>query len=308
MIRHNWPWKLLALALSILLWSYVNAQRYPKANKTITMPIQTMNLAKGYVADISTQQVNVEIQGLKAVVDTIRQNDVYAWVDLDGVTPSEGPIEKTFTVNTRIAGFSSDELSYSAIPKTVRVRVEMIGGKRLPVEVKFLSAPPLGYSFGNPVLNPASVSVSGKSANIQRVKKVVMAVPQSSSNSSIDEEFSLVPMDEKGAEVKGVVLSPSRVRLQVNLLEVPTSKQVLVSYKVEGKPKSPAKLSDVTVEPSSIRLEGRPNILADISTVETEPINLEGIDKSFTKKVKLILPDGVKTKDPATVTVTVNIE
>ena len=308
MIRHNWQWKLIALCLSFLLWSYVNTQRNPKATKTITVPIQTMNLAKGYVADVTQQEVSVQVEGSKALVDTIRQNDIYAWVDLDKVMPSSGPSSKSYRVNAKISGIQPEDINYTVLPKEVDVRVEMIGGKRLPVEVKFLSAPPIGYSFGDPILNPASVSVSGKSESIAKVKKVVLTLSQNTPSSSIDQEFPLVPMDANGNRVRAVTISPPSVRLQLSLIEVPASKEVVISPKLNGAPKFPANIKKVTVQPSSVRLEGRPNALSGISTIDTLPIDVEGLDKSITKQVKLAVPRDAIVKGPQLVSVIIEIE
>ncbi len=307
MIRHNWQWKLVALCLSIFLWSYVNTQRNPKATKPFTVPIQIMNLAKGYAADLSVQDATVQIEGYKSVVDQIRQNDISAWVDLDTITPSNGAVTKTKTLNVRVSGIPQEDISATVLPKKVQVTVKMIG-KKLPVEVKFLSAPPLGYTYGDPDVNPASISVSGKNDYVSQVKKVVLTLPPNASSNSVDSDFPLVPMDSNGNEVRGVSLNPPYVRLRLALREVPAAKEVVISCKLQGKLKSPAQYKNVTVDPSSVILEGRPNILSDISMIETAPINVEGMDKTFTRQVNLIIPNGTKVKGTDIVSVTIEIE
>lgn len=308
MIRHNWQWKLVALILSFFLWFYVNTQRNPKASHTFNVPIQIMNLAKGYIADVAVGDATVRIEGYKALVDTVRQNDISAWVDLDSITATEGPVTKTKKLNVRVSGVPPEEINTYVTPKNVQVQIEMVGGKKLPVEVKFLSAPPLGYAFGNYVVSPATVAISGKNEKVSRVNKVVLAVSENWVSSSIDQEFPLVPMDEKGNWVKGVTVSPQNVRLQLVLVEVPTTQKVMISYKLQGKPKYPAQITNVTVNPSSVTLEGRPNQLAGIKTIETEPIDVEDQEQSFTRQVNLRTPNNTKVRGPDQVTVTVEIE
>lgn len=308
MIRHNWQWKLVALILSFFLWFYVNTQRNPKASHTFNVPIQIMNLAKGYIADVAVGDATVRIEGYKALVDTVRQNDISAWVDLDSITATEGPVTKTKKLNVRVSGVPPEEINTYVTPKNVQVQIEMVGGKKLPVEVKFLSAPPLGYAFGNYVVSPATVAISGKNEKVSRVNKVVLAVSENWVSSSIDQEFPLVPMDEKGNWVKGVTVSPQNVRLQLVLVEVPTTQKVMISYKLQGKPKYPAQITNVTVNPSSVTLEGRPNQLAGIKTIETEPIDVEAQEQSFTRQVNLRTPNNTKVRGPDQVTVTVEIE
>lgn len=93
MIRRNLFYKLLALGVAIVLWAYVNSERNPQSQKTLTVPIEVRGLAKGYIADLSASEAHVTIFGLKTVVDSVRKEDVSASVkvksDVDGRSPAE---------------------------------------------------------------------------------------------------------------------------------------------------------------------------------------------------------------------------
>ena len=66
MIRRNLFYKLLAVGVAIVLWVYVNAERNPQSQKTLTVPMQVRNLAKGYVADLTTLREMFVILSLAA--------------------------------------------------------------------------------------------------------------------------------------------------------------------------------------------------------------------------------------------------
>ena len=63
MIRHNFGYKLMALAVAFALWSYVNTERNPQARRTFTVPIEVAHVADGYAAEPDVRDANVTVQG-----------------------------------------------------------------------------------------------------------------------------------------------------------------------------------------------------------------------------------------------------
>jgi YbbR domain-containing protein len=308
MIRHNMFYKLLALGVAVGLFLYVNAEQNPRARKTYTVPLAASNVAKGYVAEVGQDEASVTISGLKSIMDSIQR--VAAVVDLSSATPSFGRAEKTFKVKTSIFGVAPadlDDLDIRVNPQSVKVRIEALSGKRMPVEVKFPAAPPLGYSYSNPVLIPGSVSISGRSTEVSQVKRVVLALPNQFSDGSIDDYFSLTPLDSSGNKVEDVSLSPKKVRLKIEMVEVPATKTVIVSPNIQGEPKYPFKVSRVTATPSSITLMGRPSALAGVSTITTDRISIDGAEGNVTHNADLKVPPGIRVSGHTSVKVAVYI-
>jgi YbbR domain-containing protein len=307
MIKHNLVYKLLALGVAIGLWMYVNAEQNPRARRSYTVPITITNIAKGYVAEAGEEEATITVSGLKSITDSIQR--VSAVVDLDQSTP-KSKIEKNIAVHANVFGVVSadlDDLSIVVNPQKVRVHIEALSGKRLPVEVKFPAAPPLGYSYSNPQLVPGSVSVSGKSTEVSQVKRIVLTLPNKMSDRAIDDYFELSALDSSGNSVGGVKLSPEKVRLKLELVEVPATKMVIVSPNITGEPKFPSKINKVSVSPSSVTLEGRPTALVGISTITTDRISIENESETVTKEVDLRVPPSVKVSGRSSVKVTIYI-
>jgi YbbR domain-containing protein len=308
MIRHNLFYKLLAFGVALGLWLYVNAEQHPQMRKSYTVPLTVNNVAKGYVAETTHGDVTVTINGLKSIIDSIQR--VTAVVDLGGIASRRVSLDKTVEVHANLFGLEPKDLNalgISVSPQKVKVHVEALSGKRLPVEVKFPAAPPLGYSYSNPELIPGSVSVSGKSTEVSLVKRIVLSLPSQIRDGSIDDYFEVTPLDSSGNVVEGVALSPEKSRLKIELVEVPATKTVIVSPNVVGDPKFPTKVSKVTVTPSSITLEGRPGALVGVSTISTDRVSIEGADNTLTRDVDLRMPPGVKASGRSRVRVTVYI-
>lgn len=307
MIRNNLFYKLLALVVAIGLWTYVNAERNPHARKVITVPLETRSLAKGYAAELATREVNVSLEGLKTVVDGVRKEDVSAWVNLGDLKTDRTVHSGVFQVQNRIAGVSANDLNTAVSPSSVRVRVEALSGKRLPVEVKFMAAPPLGYSYSDPQITPASVGVSGKMTQVLKVKRIMLPLTGANPSRPIDDYFSVVPVDAKGNVVTGVSLDADRVRLRLGFVEVPATKAVIISQNVVGQPEHPAKVTRISISPSSVTLEGKPSALMGISTVTTDSVSIEGAKSTVTEEVELRVPPGARVVGSPKVRVTVYV-
>jgi YbbR domain-containing protein len=263
------------------------------------------HLARGYVADLESSEVNVTMSGPKSVVDTIRKEDVTAWVDLAGRDGRSS--KRSLHVRARVSGLTENDLDLSVSPKTIDAKLEALGAKRLPVEVKFLAAPPLGYSYSDPILIPASVRISGKSTEVAKVKRVIVTLPERSGDAPIDDYFAATPIDSRGDAVGGVRLDSDKVHLKLSLVEVPATKAVLVSPLIAGEPKYPAKVTRVSVSPSSVTLEGKPSSLVGVSTVSTDRVSIDDAIATVSRDVTLRLPPGVDVVGRQSVTVTVVI-
>jgi len=307
MIRNNLPYKLLAIVVTFALWFYVNAERNPRAHKPFNVPIEVRNLANDYTAELAVGDATVTIDGLKATVDSVAREHVTAWVDLKDTVPSGTAMDETVKVHTRVLDVPPEDIDVALSPRTVKVRIEELAKKLRSVEVKLLSAAPVGYMYGLPLVSPSSVWISGKTSQVRKVKKLLLPISSENPDQSIDGSFAVVPVDEKGRTVPGIALGTQRVRLKLDLIEVQASKTVLVSWSVIGSPKFPAKVSSVTVSPLKVTLKGRPNVLMGISTVGTDDVSIEGADSTVTRDVYLRVPPGVTVDGSRRVRVTVHL-
>ena len=308
MIRQNLFYKLLALVIAVFLWVYVNSERNPQSRKVLSVPLEVRNLAKGYTAEASPPEVSVAVEGPQSAVDALRREDASAWVDLRNLKSGPSAITDRFKVNAWVAGAAENRLSVRVSPRTVVVRAEAIRSKRLPVEVKLLTAPPLGYAYTEPILQPASVGVSGRAGAVARVRRIILPIAGDVSGKPVEGYFQVTPTDAAGNRVDEVTLDvPRGVHLKMGVVEVPATKVVVVSECIVGRPKFPAAILKVSVVPPSVTLEGKPKILMGISTIETEEVSVENATESVTRQVGLRVPPGVRVVGPSKVRVSVTI-
>jgi len=294
MIRQNLFYKLMALGIAVALWFYVNGERNPQARKVLTVPLEVRNLARGYTAEPATREVGITIQGGKSAVDAVRREDAAAWIDLRRLKTGPALVNAVVRVDARVAGAPDSDLAVTVSPRSVRVRVEAIRSRRLPVEVKFVTAPPLGYSYSEPVIEPDSVAISGKASEVARVKRILLALAARNPGKPIDDYCPVTPTDSAGNAISEVTLDPDKAHLKVGVVDVPATKAVVVSENVVGRPKFPARVTGVAVSPPSVTLEGKPKDLMGISTIGTEEVSVEGAAANVTREVAVRVPAGVR--------------
>ena len=307
MIRHNWKYKLLALAVALIVWTYVNSERNPQSRQTFTVPVKAVNATRGYMAQLETPKVSVKVEGLKTSVDSVAKEDVEAQVDLHGLRPGKKIIETMLPVEVRLPRVADSGLDVTPTPPRIKVRLEMVANKRMPVEVSFSSEPPPGYSYSSPLLTPDTVTVSGSITQLARVSKAILTLSGDSTGSTTDDYYDVTPIDADGNVVAGVSAQPGKVRAKLEMIEAPATKVAIVSPVFSGQPKFPAKVTKYTVTPSSVTLEGKPSALGGISAISTEKVVLEGVDAIVTRDVALRVPRGVRAVGTKTVRVTVYI-
>jgi YbbR domain-containing protein len=232
-------------------------------------------------------------------------------VDMQKLGNGPDVVTGRLRVSARIAGVSEGDVQMTVRPRYISVKMEAIKTKRLPVEVKLLAAPPTDYAFTDPIVAPDSVEIQGKATQLARVSSVVLPVTDRVTAGlpakPVNGLFSLVPTDYGGRAVKDVSLQVPRVRLKLDAIETTITKTVLVSEIVTGRPKFPAKVTNISVSPQSVTLQGRSKALAGVSTIKTSEISIEGLHESATREATLQIPPGVHalTGHRAMVTITI---
>ena len=106
--------------------------------------------------------------------------------------------------------------------------------------------------------------------------------------------------------MEGVSISPQKVDVTI---PIGATKNVPVNPKIVGNVSQDYVITMVTVKPKEIKIGGISQGFNDITSISTEDISVMGQTKTFEKKVKLLLPEGVEViSREAAVMVKVTIE
>ncbi|SRR6266550_637218 len=167
----DWGLKLLALAITVVLWLAVTGQ-----NKPVTMRVSgvQLNFLRPEGLDISNEppgRVEVVLNGSPDKLDRIGPRDLVATVDLTDqkageriVKLSVDRVKMDLREDVKIQGFH---------PSTIPIRLEPIIEVPVDVEVKFEGTLPEGYEVVGVRVNPAKVRLRGPSDRVNALHKVV---------------------------------------------------------------------------------------------------------------------------------------
>jgi YbbR domain-containing protein len=302
------PTLLLSLALAIAVWiSAVNAsdpvvQRvYPKG-----VTIERRGLASSLVisGDVPTQ-VTVTLSAPSSVWDRILngKNPIIAWINLAGL--SEG--EHTVDVQVRSMIPPSKEVTYS--PRPITLTLEKLVSKEFPVRVVQRGEPAIGYRADAYQLNPDSVTITGASSVVAKVKEVRVTVDLTQASDNFHRTLDVEALDETGAPVDGVTVTPAQVTINQPISQLGGYRNVVVKVASTGQVASGYRLTNISVFPPTVTVFSNNPLLVDRlpGYVETSPLDLTGVKDNIDFRLPLNLPDGVEVVGSQTVLVQVGV-
>jgi YbbR domain-containing protein len=167
----DWSLKLLALAITVVLWLAVTGQ-----NKPVTLRVSgvQLNFLRPDGLEISNEppsSVEVVLTGSPDKLDRIGPRDLVATVDLSDQKAGErvvrlslDRVKMDLREDVKIKGFH---------PSTIPIRLEPIIEAPVDVEVKFEGKLPEGYEMVAVSANPARVRLRGPSDRINALHKAM---------------------------------------------------------------------------------------------------------------------------------------
>lgn len=286
--KKNTTIKILAVFISILLWSYVRNEVNPKIVrefKNIDVDIVNERLIKEEGLVISENEdlkVSVKVSGRRSDLNSIKENEISAEIDLSNATKGTQkiPIEVTVPFNIEIVDLNKRYISVeldnlNTVKKNVELRT-LKSNSRQTIETSEIS--------------PSTVEISGPSRLLNQVKGVIVNVDLNNISSTGIMKLPVKAVDDKGNDIKGIEINPDIVEVTVSLKSV---KKVSIKPNIVGSVAESFNLNNVSVNPKTITIRGNEEELKNIDVLQTEKIDVSGLDENKNFKAKLILPNGV---------------
>lgn len=173
--------KVIALVCAVLLWCYAEAQENPSKERQLTVPVQYVNLASGYVVENANQVVQITVKGNETDIMSLRSDDFTAVVDLSNaaVGNAEYPVQvSSAAVNER----------FTYLPDKLAVSIDQILQKEVPVHLRTNGAVAEYYELQHTDIKPDTVVIQGKSSLIADIS-AVETVPIDISGITSDKEL-----------------------------------------------------------------------------------------------------------------------
>lgn len=298
MMVENWPYKLSALVLSLLLWFNVTGSDRQTSWVPTRLQIETQD--DDWVLMSSPGEVHTNFQGSRNDILALPRNPPVIRQVIDSVPGSEMRLSLSPEMVSYQRGLNVRPIGVR--PSRVEVRLERRVERRVPVEPRLELSGAAGFTvLRPPILQPDSVTVSGAASEVRTISSVrTEEVTLEDLRRSVTRELQLrIPDGLDRVEANpGSILATVEVD---TLLERTLRKPLLVRGPAAG-------AVSVATDSVTIELRGAESLLSQLGMEEvTAFLQVERVPEGEESlSVQVSLPDGSQITtiaDPAEVRV-----
>lgn len=286
--------KLLSLVLAFALWVYVSNEQNPVREKILNVNLEHSGLPVNGIVSGLPDSVRVRIEGNKNQLANLSPVDFRALVQIPEGKYGEVslPVKVTAPPGLRVAGVTPDE---------VKVYLDRVVERYITVAVNVRGTPASGYIALAPQYQPATVLVRGPGRVVNNLDHATAQVDIQGAAANVEQTvpISVGPVN--------VTLIPPEVKIMVPVVSSVSTATIPVRLQVSGSPAAGYMVKGSAAEPSAVQVIGPPEALKGISFVSTEAVDVQGLDKSLTREVAVLMPAGVTGIQPGRVKVSVEI-
>lgn len=314
------PWitKLVALILSITLFSFValeNQSRIRSTNPTDGASITSSEVITNLPIDINIDRdlyfvsgipetATIRLEGPQAVL-----TQTLATQNFDIATPNLNELGPgRHTVRLEAEGLSS-QLNYSIMPAELILEIEEKIVEDYEVRVEFNESAHLaeGYTAETPVLSEETVTISGAASTMDMISDVMVVVMPEGSDitEDVDMTLNVLVLDETGDPLN-VNISPQQIDVLIPVQG--TQRTLPMNLEETGTPHEnyEYELEFAQGEPDNITLTGESDVLEELDSFSVG-VDVSGITESTIRTIPLNLEEGISESSPSEVDVLIRV-
>ena len=165
-LSHNLLLKVFSIAFAVGLWAFVNLGARD-AEKTLSVPVELRDVpADLVVTSPLPEAVDVRLRGSRTLLGTIDERRLHFPLSLGPVRP--GNVE--FKVDPDVLGLPRGVRITRVSPGEIRLTVDRMLQRRLPVEVGANMIVPDGFHLAGVEIRPRTVTMSGPRTDLDGLK------------------------------------------------------------------------------------------------------------------------------------------
>lgn len=285
---------LLALMLSLALWTYVSFTDNPTEQRTFEVPVDLTNPKAGLlIVDPSSGEpvtpeivTSVQVTGPEMDLNELITENFTATADL---SPYD---EGLHTIPIRVRGPRSVR-QRTQNPAAMQVRLEPEETRTLTITPQLNNQLPFLFVLNGTSIATDQVVASGPQNLMAQVDQVIAPIELQGQTSSFTRDIDLVALSEDGEPVPGITLTPDHVKINVQIETRVGTQRASVLPKFSGQPAPGYTTERIDWAPKFVEF-----IASEAITVplETEPIDLTGRTESFSQTVRILSPSGVEAQ------------
>lgn len=210
----------------------------------------------------------------------------------------------------RITSSAEDIDVTLVIPEEVQVLLDEQISREIPVELDIRGNIARGHTQGEPLLEPAFITVSGLKSDVENLDFALVTVFLNDPRETSSGRHSPVFYDLQGrvASTVDLTLDNQEVQVTVPIEQSAGFAEKLITVEWVGDPAYGYRLLNVGVDPPSVLVEGPPEVVNALTNLQTEPIDITGLTESFIQPAILDLPEGITLDQNQEIFVSIGVE
>jgi len=296
---HRWGLALMSLIFAILAWNLLISDADPQRQKRIAdvpVSIQGTDVLKGKQLTIkgtaeTGQTATVRLEMPRSEMLRSTNADVTAYLDLSTINAAG-------TYDVPVKAVASRGTVVAVYPQTVKLVVEKLGTRLVPVKTRLEGDLPDDMWHSDPVLSVQQLRVSGAASDVEKIDHVQVSVDitdmRGEASATCDFEFldadgRLLDAEAYSCETPNCVV---RMNVYPEKIMAVQAEEFLVGTPAEG-----YEVSSVSVYPAQLHLVGEEAVLNNITQLQLTPMSIQGVDADQTFTVNVALPAGVTAQE-----------
>lgn len=302
-LRHNAAEKLIAAALTLLLFWSVQRTHVADSHQTFSKRLGFENVPKGMKVVGEAPLIQITAAGDPPIIESLGPDSAVVSVHLGSARRGTAAYQVYLSLPPRLY----DSVKWTLSPKVVDLT--LAGETDISITVRPVPIKPLptGFNLRNWVAEPDTIMVSGDERKIAKVAGGRLMFDPTDMSSAGDLR-DIVLVDKMGRMLQDeFTLSPQRGRIVPSSTSTIT-RLISVTPQWTGALPPNRRMVGFRVTPAQVQVQGVSVVLDALNELVTKPIDLTGIDRDRTITVPLVTPEGVRLREGSSVQVKIEVE
>lgn len=213
LLTDHFLWKLLSLAMALMLWIAVIDE--PELTTNVTAPVEFRNLAAGLdLGSDVPDRVVLQLRGPRSRLSFATGPRSAVVLDLVG---HARPGERTFTVQEVNLNLPAGISLVRAVPSQIRVVLERRLRKDVPITLRFASPPPPGFRVRWSEVVPERLSIVGPERRVSQIESIETDALDFAQLRANPERATEIVLNAFVSDPLVSLASPSQIRARIQL-------------------------------------------------------------------------------------------
>ncbi|GIQ69501.1 hypothetical protein DUZ99_03720 [Xylanibacillus composti] len=301
--------RVIALVIGVLLWVVVHLDEEVTPDRKMTMPVYNekvitdvsikrvgLDTSQYHFVSMEPETVRVTVRGPAQAVDgQFKEGTVIA--DLSNARAG------TQTIALESAGFP-EGFQVTITPLLVKVVIEEIQSKEVPVAVEVRGQPEEGFTAGTAVTTPSRVYVTAPQSQLNRIASARVSVDISGRSSALNGDYKVEAVTANG-EVVQAAIQPAIVNVEVPITSPFTTVPLQLLF--SGQPPAGYAVASYKMSVNEVTLYGAQDVLDPYEFYEGPTLDLSRLTSSTSYTLNIPAREGIEQVLPNTVNVEIEI-